>query len=68
MELLDIILGKFIPDILGLYTRYFVLKIFNPDLKKEDLDQGFFNLIIGLVVFIGLLIGILYVLSMMKIL
>ena len=35
--ILEIFLGRFIIRFLGINTRYFFLKFFNEDLKKEDL-------------------------------
>ena len=35
--LLEIFLGRFIIRFLGINTRYFFLKFFNKELKKEDL-------------------------------
>jgi hypothetical protein len=35
--ILELFLGRFIIRFLGINTRYFVLKLFNESLKKEDL-------------------------------
>jgi hypothetical protein len=72
MGLLEAILGGFIINFLGVNARYHFLKIFNKNLKKEDLkndqedigasfSQGFYNFFIGLLVFCIVSIGLMYI-------
>ncbi|KFF21495.1 hypothetical protein IW22_05905 [Chryseobacterium sp. JM1] len=65
--LFEIIFGRIITQYLGLNVRYYFLKIFDKNLKKQDivtssksLEQGFYNSFIGLIVFCLLLIVIAY--------
>ncbi len=59
MELLEIIFGGLIINFLGINARYYFLKIFNKNLKKEDFkndkndigakfSQGFYNFLLVL--------------------
>ena len=52
-----------IVEIFGLNVRYFILKLFNPKITKEQLEttfQNVFNIIVGLPVFALICISIVY--------
>jgi hypothetical protein len=73
--LFEIIFGKIITQYLGLNVRYYFLKIFNKNLKKQDietgsksLEQGFYNSFIGLIIFCSLAIAIAYIFYKLNIL
>ncbi|MCL8535785.1 hypothetical protein M9991_02795 [Chryseobacterium gallinarum] len=77
--LFDVIIGGLIINFLGVNTRYYFLKIFNKNLKKEDLkngqedvgasfSQGFYNFFIGLGVFFILSFGLVYLLDKLNLL
>ncbi|NIF05289.1 hypothetical protein F3J23_07525 [Chryseobacterium sp. Tr-659] len=79
MTLLEIIFGGLITQFLGLNTRYYFFKIFNKNLKKGDFEndkedigssfsQGFYNFFIGLIVFILLSFGVVYLLDLFHLL
>ncbi|RMZ57912.1 hypothetical protein D1632_16510 [Chryseobacterium nematophagum] len=79
MNLLEIILGGIITQFLGLNTRYYFFKIFDKNLKKEDLQndqedigasfsQGFYNFFTGLTVFILLSFAVVYLLDIFHLL
>jgi len=77
--ILEIIVGRFITRFLGQNVRYFILKIFNRNIKYEDLSnskqiyteglsQDFYNFIIGLLIFIPISILIAYIFYILKLL
>ncbi len=63
----EIIFGRIITQYLGLNVRYYFLKIFDKNLRKQyidgskDLKQGFYNSFIGLIIFCSLSISIAYI-------
>lgn len=77
--LFELIFGRLITYYLGLNTRYYFFKLFNHNLKKEDIEggnndrlsdlgQGFYNSIIGLIIFFILSFVIVYILDMVGVL
>lgn len=79
MEIFEIIFGGLIIKFLGLNTRYYFFKIFKKDLKKKDFEnsqedigagfsQGFYNFFIGLIVFLILSVGLVYILDILNLL
>ncbi|UKB84863.1 hypothetical protein LF887_04305 [Chryseobacterium sp. MEBOG06] len=77
MTLLEIIFGGLIINFLGINTRYYFFRIFNKNLKKEDFkndkddigaqfSQGFYNFLVGLIVFCILSIVIVYIAYKLK--
>jgi len=66
--LFEIIFVKIITQYLGLNVRYYFLKFFNKNLQKKDIEtgsnslqQGFYNLFTGLIIFCTLSIAIAYI-------
>ncbi len=79
MEFLQIIIGQFLINFLGVNTRFYFFKIFNKDLKKKEFTkekendpggimQGIYNVFIGFAVLILLCLGIAYIFYKMGIL
>lgn len=71
MEILEIFLGGFIANVLGLYTRYLFFRLIGKRksikyLSGESKDQisnisnNFLNTTVGLIVFLLLFVGIAY--------
>ena len=76
--LIEIIFGRIIVRFFGLYTRYFfffligkrkTIKYLSGDTKKDDtssFSQDFSNAIVGLISFCLIVVGIVYLVSVVK--
>jgi len=76
---METIFGGFISNILGVYTRYYFLKLIrkektleylrgNSDDGSNNINQSFINTFIGLIVTIPLIIGIIKLMDILGIL
>ena len=77
MEFLQIIIGNFLFNFLGVNTRFYFFKIFNRNLNRDDfvkenekdsggIMQGIYNVFIGFAVFILVSLGIAYIAYYLK--
>lgn len=77
--LLELIIGGFIINFLGVNIRCIFFRLFNKNVKKESFEnkhndivfgftQGFYNAIVGIVTFILLSFGVTYVLYLLDLL
>jgi len=68
----ELFIRRLVTHFLGLNARFFVLKIFDSELNREKLKatgiQEFYNLFLGLVLFIFLSMGIAYIFYKLKLL
>lgn len=66
LELIFLAIGELIVDILGTRARFTILKMFDHQLNFEEFSQiqssrhKIFNVFVGLFIFIGLILGILF--------
>lgn len=71
-EIFGYILFEFIGGFIGLTIRFIIIKIFKPKLKFDEFSNSesgtndFYNLIIGIPVLIGLIIGITYLIFLLR--
>lgn len=65
-------IGEVFVNIFGIKIRYFFLKLFNPSLNFEEFSQiksgwhKFYNACVGLLILFGLIIGVLYLIFLLR--
>lgn len=73
MELIfELFIRRLVTNFIGLNARFLVLKIFDNELDREKLKangmQEFYNLFVGLILFIFLSMGVAYIFYKLKLL